>query len=168
MFDETDPPPPPAAKENEMQTIVGGVELEVTHVAADVLDEVSLKRLEKFQPLLGTTERVKVRQVLVSQMPRYGNAILRNDEAAAIEIYTGKEPGWADTLDPGSVNAIADKGLEINLPFFSAWFRRQAKWKEVQTPEAILDLQRKLEDIQTTLRESLSRTSSGATPTATG
>src|SRR4051794_2793656 len=117
----------PLKKEDELRTIVGGVELTVTHLPTEHFDESALKRLVKFRPLLGTSETVKVRQVPISKMAGYGNAVLFNEEAAAIEIYCGKDPGWADTLDSASVNAIADKGLEINLPFFSAWYQRQAK-----------------------------------------
>ncbi len=104
-----------------MTVLLGGEEIEVVHLPAESFDDVTLKRLDKFQALLGTADRVKVRHVLLSQMARYGNAILASDEAAAIEIYCGKERGWADTLDPASINAVADKGLELNLPFFSAW-----------------------------------------------
>lgn len=153
---------------SEMTTILGGEEIEVVHLSLEAFNELDLKRLEKFQPLLGTSERVRVRQVLVSLMPRYGFAILNRDEATAIEIYCGKEKGWADTLCPPSVNAVADKGLELNLPFFVAWFRRQAKWQETQTPQAIVDMQTKLMDLEKTIKESLSRSSSAASPTTTG
>jgi hypothetical protein len=157
-------------KENDLVTIVGGVELTVTHLPAEHFDESALKRLEKFRPLLGTSEVVKVRQVPISQMSRYGNAVLFNEEGIAIEIYCGKDPGWADTLEPASVNAIADKGLEINLLFFSAWYQRQARWKKPQQPEAITQLLNRLADLERkmALDESRSLSSSAATPSTTG
>ena len=150
-----------------MTTLIGGEDIEVTHLQAETFDESSRKRLAKFQPLFGTTELVKVRQVPLSLMPPFANAVLYNDEAAAIEIYCGKERGWADTLDPASVNALADKGLEINLPFFGAWYQRQAKWKEKQTPGSVVALQKKLAELETKISASLSPASSAPSPTTT-
>lgn len=152
-----------------MAAILGGEELEVVHLPLDYFDAADLKRLEKFRPLLGQTESVKVRHIKVSQFGLYRYAILRGDEATAIELYCGKDSGWGDTLHPDSVNAIADRGLEINYPFFSASFRRQMKWNEAQTPEAILELQTRLKELETmAFSGSASQTSSPETPSTTG
>ena len=159
------------AKENEMTTLLGGDEIEVTHLPVAAFHESSLKRLEKFQPLLGTSEVVRVRQVLVSDMRRYANALLYSDEAQVVEIYCGKEAGWADTLCPASLNAVADLGLELNLPFFGAWFQRQAKAKEMQMPPMMKNLQERLGELEkkvTPFSESPSPNSSGPLPGTTG
>lgn len=155
-------------KENEQVTLLGGVELDISHLPREAFDETDLKRLEKFQPLLGTIGRVKVRQIPLSRMAHFGNAIVTNNEAAAIELYCGREPYWADTLTPESANAIADKGLELNLNFFSAWYRRQATWKETQTPEATVQLQKKLAELETQLTGLASRASAAQSPSTTG
>jgi hypothetical protein len=164
---------PAATPASDLATIIGGEEIDVTYVAANQLDEALFApvekdkpagRLVKFQPLLGTTERVKVRHVPLPVMRFYANAILSSDEATAIEIYCGKDQGWAELLDRASVNAIADKGLELNLDFFGAWYARQAKMKEKTTPQAIVDLQAKLAALEKTITEF--RSSSSSTPTS--
>lgn len=169
--------PKKSTKPEDMTTLAGGVEITVTHLTAAALDPALLApkendkpegRLAKFQPLLGTTERVKVRQVPLPLIPPYANAIIFHDEATAIEIYCGKDPGWAETLSLESVNAVADKGLEINLDFLGAWLKRQAKTKEIQTPQPIIDLQTKLATLEKTIRDSLSRTSSTPISDTTG
>jgi hypothetical protein len=96
---------------DELITIAGGVELEVTH-------------------LDGTNETVKVRQIPISKVQQLLFALGVANEADCLELYCDKPKGWADTLIGASVNAVADKGQEINLPFFGAWSRRQAKWRE--------------------------------------
>jgi hypothetical protein len=101
-------------QELELVTIAGGVEMEVA-----------------FQSN-GTKEVVKVRQIPISKIQSFIFAM--GNEAEAIELYCDKPKGWADTLTVESANAIADKGQELNLPFFGAWFRRQMKWRESQQP----------------------------------
>lgn len=156
------------ASDNALEVIAGGRVLDVTHLALEDFDESSRKRLEKFQPLFGIVERVKVHHIAVSDMQRYGSAILGKDEATAIECYCRRDPGWADTLTPESVTALADLGLELNLPFFSAWFHRQAKWTQAQTPSSILELQKTLANLTKMFTGSPSQSSSGASPSTTG
>ena len=179
VTDHPSPAPPPSggAQVSEITTVIGGEEISVTYVTAGQLDEALFApaekdkpagRLAKFQPLLGTTERVKVRQVPLPAMRFYANAILNADEATAIEIYCGKEQGWAELLDRASINAIADKGLELNLDFFGAWYARQAKMKEKTTPQAIVDLQMKLAALEKTITEFRSPSSSTQTSDTTG
>jgi hypothetical protein len=97
----------------DLITVAGGVEVEVSY----------LDNLE--------TELVKVRQIPISKISEF--LLAMGDEARAIEIYCDKPKGWADTLTLESANLIADKGQEINLPFFHAWWRRQAKWRRMQS-----------------------------------
>jgi hypothetical protein len=98
----------------ELITIAGGVEMEVS-----------------FQNN-GSSERVKIRQIPISQLQNF--ILTMGNEAAAIELYCDKPKGWADTLTMESASAVADKGQELNLPFFAAWFRRQMKWRVSQQP----------------------------------
>jgi hypothetical protein len=97
----------------ELITIAGGVELEVTYQD-------------------GNKETVKVRQVPISKIENFIFALA--NESQAIELYCDRQKGWADTLSIESASAIADKGQELNMPFFAAWFRRQMKWRESQQP----------------------------------
>jgi hypothetical protein len=104
-------------QQQELITIAGGVEMEVAYNTN------------------GTKEVVKVRQIPISKIQSFIFAM--SNEAEAIELYCDKPKGWADTLTVESANAIADKGQELNLPFFGAWFRRQMKWRESQQLGAV-------------------------------
>ena len=109
---------------DELVTIAGGVELEVAYQNN------------------GNKETVKVRQIPISKIQEFFLAM--GNEAQAIELYCDKPKGWADTLSVESASAIADKGQELNLPFFGAWWKRQAKWREMQTQNAIPDIEKRL------------------------
>jgi hypothetical protein len=89
----------------------GGVELEVTHMD-------------------GSKETVSVRQIQLSRFAQYALLVSWGHQAEMIELYCDKPKGWADTLTPESARAVADKGQEINLPFFKAWSRHQKKWRD--------------------------------------
>jgi hypothetical protein len=106
-------------QKQELITIAGGVEMEVAYQTN------------------GDKEIVKVRQIPISQIQTFIFAM--TDEAASIELYCDKPKGWADTLSTESASAIADKGQELNLPFFAAWFRRQTKWRASQRSGTISD-----------------------------
>jgi hypothetical protein len=101
-------------EKDELITIAGGVEMEVSYQNN------------------GDKETVKVRQIPISKIQDFIFAM--GNEAQAIELYCDKPKGWADTLSIESASAIADKGQELNMPFFAAWFRRQMKWRESQQP----------------------------------
>jgi hypothetical protein len=101
-------------QQQELITIAGGVEMEVAYQNN------------------GDKEKVKVRQIPISKIQNFIFAM--GNESEAIELYCDKPKGWADTLSVESASAIADKGQELNLPFFKAWFRRQMKWRESQQP----------------------------------
>lgn len=92
----------------------------------------------------GEKEFVKVRQLPVKLMSKYAQTI--SDDAAAVELYCDKAEGWAQSLTPESFNAVADLGLELNLDFFGAWFRRQKKIAETMNPGVNEKIQRELND----------------------
>jgi hypothetical protein len=97
---------------DEVVTVAGGVEMEV-----------------HFQNN-GTSELVKVRQIPISKVQDF--LMTMGNEAHSIEIYCEKPKGWADTLTLESATAIADLGQKLNRPFLRAWWRRQARWREMQ------------------------------------
>jgi hypothetical protein len=97
--------------ENELITIAGGVEFEVT-----LLD--------------GTKETVKVRQIPISKLKNFITTASFGNMAEEIDLYCDKQNGWADSLMPDSAIAVAKKGQEINHPFLKAWFDHQANWKK--------------------------------------
>jgi len=131
---QTEQASPPNEAENKQQkseaaeivTIAGGVEIEVRHID-------------------GSKETVKVRQIPATKISEFASKL--GDESVSISIYCDKPVEWVDTLDVASLNAIADKGMEINLPFLNAWFRRRAKWTEVTQQGAIAELQGKVETL---------------------
>jgi hypothetical protein len=107
-------------QEQELITITGGVQMEVTY-QSNGNGEVK-------------KENVKVRQIPISRIQDFIFAM--GNEAALIEVYCDRPKGWADTLTMESASAIADKGQELNVPFFAAWFRRQLKWRATQEEQA--------------------------------
>jgi hypothetical protein len=105
---------PPSAL-SEVQKVAGGVELEIAYED-------------------GRTERVKVRQLSpIKDFDRY-LAAMQNDEADSVELYCGREKGWAETLSAESFNAIANKGQELNLPLFRDSYRRLKARSEAINP----------------------------------
>ncbi len=119
------------AEEAEIITIAGGVDMEVTHTD-------------------GSKETVKVRQVPATKISEFASRL--GDESYSISVYCDKPVKWVDTLNFDSMNAVADKGMEINLPFLNAWFRRRAKWSEVTNQGALAELQRKVETLAQALQ----------------
>jgi hypothetical protein len=132
-----------APANDELITIAGGVDLEVTKQD-------------------GSKETVKVRQIPISKIQQF--VVSLGDEAATVAFYCDKPKEWADTLSLESANAALDKGQELNLPFLSAWFRRQAKWRESQAIGAIADLEKKIQEM---IAASRSANSQQQSPTTT-
>jgi hypothetical protein len=113
---------------NELIAVLGGIEIEIKHKPESAFDEAELKELEKFLPLLGTTEKIMIRQIRARDIPAYHRAL--GQEEICAELFCRKEAGWAATLDYDSFEKVMDTGQDLNLPFWSAWFRRwQAREK---------------------------------------
>lgn len=132
------------SENNELVTIAGGLEMEVTKQD-------------------GTKETVKVRHVPISKIQQLATAIGWGNESHCIELYCDKPTGWADTLSFDSASAIAERGQEINRPFFDAWAARQAKWKQSFIQGAIEDAAKKISKMV-----SPSGSSAPQSPTTTG
>ena len=101
-------------QQQELITIAGGVEMEVAYQNN------------------GDKEKVKVRQIPISKYSQY--IMVMHDTALVIELYCDKPKGWADSLTLESAIDVAEKGQELNRPFFERWFRIQMKWRESQQP----------------------------------
>ncbi len=108
---------------DELITIAGGVELEVTH-------------------LDGRKETVKVRQIPATKLEQFMTRLA--DESISVSIYCDKDVKWVDSLHHASIDEICEKGLEINKSFLTAWCRRRATWTEMMNVGVIADLQKKI------------------------
>lgn len=117
--------------QSEIITIEGGVDMQVEYKN-------------------GNKETVKVRQVQATKINDFAQRL--GDEAFLVAMYCDKPLEWVDTLTYESLAAVADKGLEINLPFFKTWFLRRAKWTDVTAVGSIADLRRKVETLASLLQ----------------
>lgn len=71
-------------------------------------------------------ETVFVRQIKASELVALLNVI--DHEVKMIELCTGKTVEWIDTLsllNPADYAALATAVNEVNMDFFSSWYRRQ-------------------------------------------
>jgi hypothetical protein len=82
----------------------------------------------------GNTDRVFVRELPVSLMELYQSSLDKEDVCA--EMYCTKSVGWGNTLTRESLVEVINKGEELNLPFFAAWFARQ-RHRQVRLLEII-------------------------------
>jgi hypothetical protein len=98
----------------------------------------------------GTTETIKVKQIQATKINEFAQRL--GDEAFLVSMYCERPLSWVDTLTYESLDLLADKGLEINLPFFKAWFLRRAKWTDVTAVGSIADLRRKVETLASLLQ----------------
>jgi len=74
----------------------------------------------------GNKETVFVRQVKASELVALLNVI--DHEAKMIELCTGKTIDWIDNLSllsPSDYARLAEAVNEVNMDFFSSWYRRQ-------------------------------------------
>jgi len=101
---------PAETKEDDLITVVGGAELEITRQD-------------------GSKETVKVRQIPLSKMQAFSMAVGFGNMSDAIDLYCDKPKGWGDTLSLESAKAVMDKGCELNLPFFGVWLKDQKRWR---------------------------------------
>lgn len=100
-------------KKNNFATLVGGVEMEVT------LGD-------------GTVEKVFVSQLAIKRYPELLG--LLDDEGALLELYCGKEKGWAEGLTPGSHELLIVAAEKLNADFFWPWLQRRLRRMERVRP----------------------------------
>ncbi|MHB8520729.1 MAG: hypothetical protein ACYDH9_08215 [Limisphaerales bacterium] len=99
--------------ENNMTTVLGGEDLTVT-----LLD--------------GTSKIVRVRQLKVSELPKY--ALVFEDDAKCIELFCAEQPGWADTLTLESAMALLERGHALNSDFLARIARAKNALREKLLP----------------------------------
>lgn len=99
---------------SDLTQLIGGEELDITYLDGRA------------------AERIKVRVLPVEERHRYLETM--NNEAAQVELFCAREPGWAAKLSAESYDAIADKGQELNLPLFRNWYRRLNARTEALNP----------------------------------
>lgn len=80
----------------------------------------------------GTTEVVKVRQLLIRDFPDFLK--LLDDEPGQVDFYCSKTRGWGDTLTPASFEAVLTEGDKLNSDFFSRWVQRRLEKQERVMP----------------------------------
>lgn len=79
----------------------------------------------------GSQETVNLNVITIRQIPAFADAL--GDECSLIEMVTGKDPAWVDSLTPGSHADLVEKGRELNDPLLESWMERQMKttgWAE--------------------------------------
>jgi len=80
----------------------------------------------------GNVEHVLIRQLPLREMEALLAA--QGDEVRLALLYTGRDQGWFDGLDPASQEAIVEEGDRINSDFFGRWFRRRIERQEKLMP----------------------------------
>lgn len=112
----------------------------------------------------GQKEFVKVAQLPVRSMERYLRVF--DDEEKAIELFCGKQDGWAALLTAASHNELIEKGQEINFPLFEGWYRRRMARAELLSPGVNAKIMDLMGDVARSAIESTSPSSSPASPVA--
>ena len=92
---------PPATP---LQVLNGGVEIVVEH-------------------LTGEKETIKVRQIPLRLMPRYGMA--QGDEGKLAELFVNKDEAWVDGITQESQEQIVEIGDRLNIDPFFRWSQRR-------------------------------------------
>ncbi len=133
-------------KPDSLTTVLGGTELEVTRID-------------------GTKERVQVRALPITKMQEYLDSIL--DEIATVALSCDRSRAWAESLTPQSFNQVAETGVDLNLPFFSAWMKRRMRVTEAMRPGFIDQVNRNV-DGAINAAASRSANSSPTSPSAQG
>lgn len=90
-------------KKNEMEILYGGTDLTV--------------RL-----LSGGQETVKVRKVSFRDLSRMGQAIVNQNDAAEVLLYTGKDEAWLESIEPEDAIEIISVGRRLSEGPFQKWF----------------------------------------------
>lgn len=127
-----------------LTTALGGVEMPVVHHD-------------------GKHETVKVRQLPVEFYPKFQQALVTNNELMLTVLYCDRSVEWVRSLTSQSYSQVADKGEELNLPFFGAWVRRGRARNEATNPGFTAKAEKMMEE---TLRDRLSSLATGSSTSA--
>lgn len=101
------------AQTGTLSTLLGGVEIYVTH--SD-----------------GSTKAVKVLQLPIKSYNDYLRVL--DDELAMADVLCGKEKGWSETLTLLSLEDVIETGEKLNADFFARWLRRRLARQEMLVP----------------------------------
>jgi hypothetical protein len=108
----------------------------------------------------GRTETVKVGFVPLKAMDTYLSAM--GDDERAVELFCGRDAGWAASLTPKSQLEVFVKGQGLNLPLFETWYPEFQKKMEILRPGYI----KGLANAVTEAMERLAKTGSPSTSIA--
>ena len=136
-----DPHSDTPASASKLSVVIGGEEIEITY-------------------LDGRTERIMVGYVQLKAMDAYLAAM--GDDERAIELFCGRDPGWAATLTPVSALAVFSKGQGLNLPLFETWYPEFQRKMEILRPGYL----KGIGDLVQQAMENLKASGLASTPTA--
>lgn len=74
----------------------------------------------------GGTENIFIRQIKASELMLMLQTM--DDEPKFVSLVSGKDGNWIDNLSisaPDEYSKIAAMAYEVNMDFFSSWFRRR-------------------------------------------
>jgi len=94
-----------------------------------------MKTLVQFRDPKFAAEEVQVRQLAIEHYPELLKVM--DDECAMVEMFCGKEKGWAVSLTPDSFERVITEGERLNGDFFSRWVQRRQKRAEQLMPGAL-------------------------------
>ena len=137
----SDTPASASSAPNKLSVVIGGEEIGVTY-------------------LDGRTERILVGYVPLKAMDAYLAAM--GDDERAIELFCGRDPGWAATLTPVSALAVFSKGQGLNLPLFETWYPEFQRKMEILRPGYL----KGIGDLVQQAMENLKASGLASTPTA--
>lgn len=80
----------------------------------------------------GRMEEVIVRDLPLRELPAYLERV--ENESATVELFCGKEAGWADSLERESAEELLRIGEERNLDFLVRFARRAVERREKLIP----------------------------------
>lgn len=80
----------------------------------------------------GTSERVKVLSLHIKDFPRLMSAM--GNECVQVDIFCGKDPGWAEKLTNDSIIKLYELGHQVNDSFFVSWGQRRIAEQEKFLP----------------------------------
>jgi hypothetical protein len=82
-----------------------------------------------------SSELIEVRILPIKSYPALLAA--QGDECTVIEMYCGKEKGWAETLTRESHEHLLSVGERLNADFFSRWVSRRLQSQERLIPGSV-------------------------------
>lgn len=73
----------------------------------------------------GTSEEIHIKKLNVYELQTY--AMTYGDQGRTVELFCGKEPGWAGAISYDDVERILDEGVSINDPTLIRYSERDGQ-----------------------------------------